>query len=358
MGRHVGAAAAVPLGIDIGAGEPLVLSVLRREIQRKAQPRGGALQGLRQVQVVLVLGGLGGVVLIVVIHHPVQVEALRPGHDGLEAVDDEAVVAVGLVALLAAGILAGRHRHGGARVLRVVGRALAGLQAVPQAQPDRHRRIAAIAPRRRAGKTLARVRGASELVEDQAFEPRLAAWQAAAPARLHDVAAEAVMNLTQPGAGGIGAVRGGGERRDLGPVGGQRIGLARRDLDAGGERGQPEIAGAVQLARGKAVDHRRQAQAVAVEIGHMRLLARGADPADKVRAVIRRDEGRGGDLHPRAAAKRPEERGGGAVHLREGHGAGGIAPRRAPPRGHVVPEISDGFLRFHEIENVQHRRHP
>ena len=104
---HVGAGAAVPFGIDIGARQPFMFGVLRREVQRQPQARGGTFQVLRQGQVVLVLGGLGGVVLVVVINHPVQVEAFRPRHDGFETVYDEAVVPVRLAAILAAGILAG-----------------------------------------------------------------------------------------------------------------------------------------------------------------------------------------------------------------------------------------------------------
>ena len=62
----------------------------------------------RQRDVVLIIGGLGGVLVIVVVDHAVEVHALGPNEDRLEAMDDEAVAAVRLIAVAPQAELAAR----------------------------------------------------------------------------------------------------------------------------------------------------------------------------------------------------------------------------------------------------------
>ena len=126
---HQGAGAVVPLGIGEAPRKAFVLGVLRREVQRQAQPRRGAAEVLRQRDVILVFGGLRRVVGVVVVGGAVEVQALRPGHDRLEAVDDEAVLAARLVLVLASGRLAGAGRQ--ARDRRVVGVRRGGASGAP-----------------------------------------------------------------------------------------------------------------------------------------------------------------------------------------------------------------------------------
>ena len=54
----------------------------------------------------------------------------------------------------------------------------------------------------------------------------------------------------------------------------------------------------------------------------------------------------------RGAAEGPEECGKAGTHGVEGDGAAGVRCR--PARGHVVPEVADGFFRLHEVENLDH----
>ncbi len=146
----------------------------------------------------------------------------------------------------------------------------------------------------------------------------------------------------------------GGQRGDLGPVCGQCVGLWRRDLDMCRQCRQPKVTGPVQLVRGESVDHRWQAQTVTVEISDMNPFARRSDAADAACPVVGGHERGVRDFYARCATECSEQRGDGSAHILERHCAGSVAGRSPPTRGHVVPEVADGLLGLHQVENVQH----
>ena len=94
-----------------------MVGILRRQVEREAQARRGAFCVPRQRDLVLIVRRFLRVLVVIILDHPVEVQALGPGQDRLEAVNDEAVAAVGLIAVLALGGLAslhlGRGRRGG-----------------------------------------------------------------------------------------------------------------------------------------------------------------------------------------------------------------------------------------------------
>ena len=143
----------VPFGIDVDACKPLELRFLGRKI--KMQPDAGPrlLRHARKAHLVLVVGGLLGVVGIVVVDAAIDVEEFGPGQERFELVQNEAILARGLIGGLAFGadgpllLVVRRWRI---RALRIVAIAidLGPRCHRPDIGPKRNRHVGLIAPRR------------------------------------------------------------------------------------------------------------------------------------------------------------------------------------------------------------------
>ncbi len=103
VGR-VGSRALVPLRIEVLARQALELGFRRRQFEMQAEAGARLLRHADEADLVLVVGGFFRVVLVVVIDAAIEVEELGPGQDRFELVQDQAVLARGLIGGLARGL--------------------------------------------------------------------------------------------------------------------------------------------------------------------------------------------------------------------------------------------------------------
>ena len=146
MAGQVGTGAAIPFGISEGARQRLAVGVLGGEVEVELQPGGGGLADLAQRDLVQIVGGLFRIVVVIVLDPAVEVEEFGPAEDRLEAVEDQAVVAVRLVGLVPPRALGRAFAlFGGAIGIAGLDFARSGRLGLAQIEPQRDGEVGAIA---------------------------------------------------------------------------------------------------------------------------------------------------------------------------------------------------------------------
>ena len=369
---HIAAAPRIPFGIGERAGQSLAVGILGGEVEMQFQPRRRGLADLAETQFFLIVGGLLGIVLVVILDHAVEVQELGPAQQGLETVQDQAVIAPRLIGLAPAGA---DHFW---RQRRILWRAFGigrkchlthGFRHRLDLGPDHHRAEGLVIARRaqvvetaiqRLQKRLRPFRqgcAIAQLLADQFLDRRFVAAQAGHRAlRQH--------RRRQPGIKPFQPRRVVQRRRhhlprrlQTGQIGAQGVVLGRGRRRMGSRGRKPEIKRLIGIAAGKDGQRLGQAQGLAVEAGAGQRLGIGAELAAPADAVLA-DPFRGrAQFHRRAAAEAPEQHLNAARDLVQRHPRFGVFAGRVQPAGKGVPQLSDRFLGLPRFDLAPFRRH-
>lgn len=127
MVRQIDASAIIPLRVEPATVESRSIDGLRRQVQIELQFRGGLAAATADRELVEVVGGLAGILILAVIGGAVDVHHLRHREDFFEAVQDQGIALAAIIGLADGAALAG------VRLIRLIAR---------------HRRVIIVSPGR------------------------------------------------------------------------------------------------------------------------------------------------------------------------------------------------------------------
>ncbi len=225
----------VPFGVEMRGGEAFAVDIRGGEIEVELEAGRGGFGDLAQRDLVDVVGGLFRGVEIVVLDAAIEVDEIGPAEDRLELVQDQAVLALGLVGASSsclAGALGTVLRTGGAGILVVVGGGVA-VEVGAQIRPERHGFEGVVVARGgQAGGIGAQGAGGfgerggiAQRVPDERFDGGLPRGKSARGAQGERGVGETFVQAAQAGGGVERGAAHGLSGGDGGEVGAQRVGI-------------------------------------------------------------------------------------------------------------------------------------